>query len=199
MAQPVSEILPDVERKSLDYRVYRRTAKDCDILLWEPRRFYGHVVALATDGPFSHVSAAVWWESRLMSVGYDEKRGGVAVPLKTEVYQNPGCISVFRVRGKLDRHNVRNELIDSLGHRYEWGLIVRFGWLAFPVVKLVPRLRRFAERFVADSPGAFCSQYIHRAFLKGGEGMYLCRKSSFETTPNDLGRSAILDYLGTLE
>ena len=195
----MTELLPGTQRKFITYPAYRREAKDCDILLWEPRRLYGRVVAMATDGPFSHASAAVWWGSRLMSVGYDEQRGGVAVPLKTEVYQNPGCISVFRVRGKLDRHNVRDALIDSLGHRYEWGLIVRFGWLALPFVKLCPPLRRFAERFVADSPGAFCSQYIHRAFLKGGDGMYLCRKSSFETTPNDLGRSAILDYLGTLE
>lgn len=195
----MTELLPDTERKPLEYHEYRDAAEDCDILLWEAKSLYSRVIALATDGPFSHASASVWWESRLMSVGYDEKRGGVAVPLATEVERNPGRISVFRVSQEFDLSAVKRQLIDTLGHRYTWGNIVRFGWMLFPIVKLVPPLRRFASRFASNTPGAFCSQHIHRCYLVGANGMYLCRKSSFDTTPNDLGRSAILNYLGTLE
>ncbi len=195
----MSEILPNVERRELSYGDYRRDARDCDILLWEPTSWYGHVIAVGTDGPFSHVSSALWWSARLMSVGYEEGKDGVVEPLRSVVRRFPNKLSIFRVKGPFDREAVKDRMIRDLGGKYQWCNIRLIALMNFPFIrwiKATPAIRRRIAEASHKTAGGICSQFIARSFSE--DEVSFVRKHYSVTTPNDLGNSPKVDYLGTL-
>ena len=197
----MTEIFPGVPRVDTPYEKYRATAQDCDLLLWSPTGWYGQMIAAATDGPFSHISATLWWEDRLMNVGYDRQNGGYASPLRNAVVQWPGRIHVFRVREELrfDRSRVKARLLGDLGFPYAWSNIRTLALLALPFV------RWFAtpysvNRIVAAShatPGGICSQHVARSFANGA-GLRFVAKPFEVTTPNDIASSGLCRYVCSL-
>lgn len=198
---PLPDLLPGIPRTPLAYPVYRdEIAEDGDLLLWEPATWYGRVLATATGGPFSHVSAAVWLENRLLQAGFEEHKGGVLTFLSEEVHRTPGRISVFRVEQSRGLAGVRRRLIDDLRGDYEWSSIrlLAFGHLLG--IRWLTRqewYRRRVREASLQTAGAHCAKHIARSFATGA-GVSFVRKEFAETTPNDIGMSGVVRYLGTL-
>lgn len=188
----------NVEKFPLDYDTYRDTAMDCDILLWEPRNWYGEVVAIGTGGEFCHASLSCWLESRLWDLGFNELAGGAGRPLSGIIKANPGKASVFRLQGQFDSNEVKRFFIDHLHEPYNWAGVRRLSLLYLAGVRLIPAVRRYVEDHLQSSDGAFCSEAIHKAFICTQE-VHLVRRASSLTTPNDLATSPNLIYLGTLQ
>ena len=202
-------ILPRTPFHELSYLDYREMARDCDLLLWTPTSWFGRMIAAATGGPFSHVSAATWWEERLMSVGYEERKGGSAVPLRNEVLQHPGVISVFRIDEEIDFEPrfVKARMINDLGFPYSWTTLRKLSLLYLPVVRWLrgtswmrsllenPSLSHLA-RSSRQPAGRICSQHVARSFAE--DDVFFIHKPLAQVTPNDIALSETVEYLGTL-
>lgn len=200
---PSSEILPGTPRRDLPYSEYRQIARDCDVALWAPRDFSGRVIAAATDGPFSHVTGLVWLHGRLWSAGYEEQCNGFLSPISADVRRHPGKISVFRPAVHLDdrqRHDVVRHLVGDLTGDYAWKNIrlislahllgLRwFTWCA-PYKAMIRRQSHLTK-------SAICSQHIARSFRRGANVTFVNKHEAI-VSPNDLARSPLLHYLGTL-
>jgi hypothetical protein len=209
------EVLTGVPRRIVQFDEYRRTACDADVLLFEPSGcwlewFGGSLIAHGTDGPFDHAAAVVRLEDN------DAGRVWVSeynipcphlVPLSAKVRDAPGKISVFRYRGLTAelREKIAYRLRDDLGGSYRYrnlGLIA-LGQLALVrwLFWFVPGLRAWRSRMIAQQSRkqtyGICSQHVARSF-KFGAGIELVRKPLSEVSPNDLGRCAALEYVGTL-
>lgn len=192
--------------RELPYSEYRRDARDCDLALWEPAGFWGRMIARYTEGPFSHVSAVAWWYDveRLMSVGYDEKRGGVAEPLSACVARHPGKINIFRMCPEVwdqpdEIQQVKIQLCKNLGWAYRWQSIRFFLWLKLPFLRLFTGTQLFKD-YVLEAHSSIregiCSQHIARSFA--AVDIRFVQKPFALISPNDIGLSGQLDYVGTL-
>lgn len=198
---PTIAFIPGDERIRLGYSDYAAAMRDGDLLLWTPRSFYGRAIARYTGGPFCHVTAVVSWNTRPMSVGYDETRGGVAMPLEAQVLQCPGDIHVYRVRDLTDADRVvlAGAMLDSIGWRYRWGSIRLLTLVYLPLLRLFTFTSFYARLVKAASASTregICSQFIAREFAKRGHKFV--NKQFAATTPNDIGQSGVVDYVGTL-
>lgn len=188
----------------LDYLDYVRQAEDADLLLWTPRSIYGRMIARYTGGPFCHITAMVKWGDRPMSVGYDEKRGGVAEPLEAATLRSPGDIHVYRHRyiSPEDRTNIAQTMLDTIGWAYEWGNIRLLVLTYLPFIRVLAWTwlwRWFAAAVVASSKvtrEGICSQHVARSYEKFG--WKFINKPSAVVNPNDIGMSSVLIYIGTL-
>jgi hypothetical protein len=198
----VCDFLPGVKKAKLPYKKYREEiARDADILLWEPTSFYGRVIATATNGPFSHCSAAIWIEKRLCDVGFEEKCGPKMSLLSDRVRKHPGKISVFRAPQSPRVDFVRALLIDNLRGDYNWSGIRALAWCHLLGLRWLirsPQYRRWIHSLSVQSAGAFCSQHVARCFAQGA-GITFVRRENAEISPNDIGLSSATEYLGTLE
>jgi len=132
----MSRILPEHLRK-LSYEAYRKDAKDCDILLYEPYDFWGRAICNRTRGPFCHAAAVLWWSNRLVVVQYTEGVGGYAAPLRHELTKR-GAIHVYRVPLEEEGEKAKgiaHSLFERLGGDYDWGSIIMLGLAELPVVR----------------------------------------------------------------
>ncbi|MFN8857359.1 MAG: hypothetical protein ACK50P_17475 [Planctomycetaceae bacterium] len=197
------ELILGVVRRWLPYAEYRAQALDGDVALWEPTSLYGHLIATATDGAFSHSSGLVWLHDRLWSAGYEEHCNGHLSPLSAEVRRHSGRISVFRTVPPLDDHkrkHVARHLIGDLTGDYAWrnirlltlGQLVGLRWLTW-----MQPYRRWLREQSLRADATICSQHIARSFLRGA-GVHFVHKFDAAVSPNDLARSPLLTYLGTL-
>lgn len=211
------KLTPSIERRTISYKSeYRDTARDCDVLLWEPSvprwwkpsSWYGRMIAEATGGgPWCHVTAAALWKtpgmagSRVMSVGYDEHRGGVAVPLSQEIERFPGTISVLRVKhlNAISRGSILAQLVGHLGGDYEWRNIKLFAIGHFVGLRFLfgSRYRDWVAEASKSTVNGICSQHVARSFFRGANVRFVDKRFN-DTSPNDIGLSAIVEYLGTL-
>ena len=124
----------------------------------------------------------------------------------SEVRENPGKIHVFRAVPELDQiteHDVAVNVLGSLSGTYAIGniglimLAIGFGWARF-----IPVLRDWfnaaVRRASRKRKGAICSQDVHRAYRMKAKLTLVDGKDEALITPNDLGRSPRLKYIGTL-
>lgn len=193
--------VPGEKPIKLDYADYAAFAQDGDLLLWTPRSFYGQAIANYTGGPYCHCTAVAIWNTRPMSVGYDERRGGVAMPLMAQVLQNPGSIHVYRVNGlkESDRIALVSAMLESIGWRYRWGSIRLLTLTYLPILRCLTWGKWFAKLVRKASQSTregICSQFIAREFA--ARGFRFIHKEFAITTPNDIGLSGIVEYVGTL-
>jgi len=190
--------MPGIEYEELPQIVYEGLFTDCACLLWKPTSTYGKLIANATLGPFSHATMALKWDDTIMSVGFEEKRGAVCEPLSNLVARYPGIISVFEPTNGVDRAAIKSYAIRNLVGDYKWANIRLIGLLQLPLTKLF--FPAFVKRRIAAAShrtgGGICSQWVARAY--GENGTTLIHKPYTITTPNDLGMSPNLEYIGTL-
>lgn len=197
------ELIFGVVRRWLPYAQYRREALDGDVALWEPRDFCGKLIATATDGAFCHATGLVWLHDRLWSAGYEERCNGYLAPLSAEVRRHPGKISVFRTVPPLDDHKrkqVGRHLIGDLTGDYAWknlrlitlGHLLGLRWFTW-----CETYRAWIRRQSLLTKSAICSQHIARSFRRGANVQFVMKHDAV-VSPNDLARSPLLAYLGTL-
>lgn len=192
-----SELLPRIKRQQHDYEDYRKVAKDCDLALWEPTSWWGNCIANGTGGPFSHITAVMRWNGRLMNVGYEEGKGGFAAPFRHDVERYGGKIHIFRADAKFDRAAVSAALINNLGFDYAWSnikliaLTHSMGLRLFQPAWLQRRIIEASHK----TGGGICSQHVARSFA--ADGVRFIGKQLAVTTPNDIGMSAIATYICT--
>lgn len=191
------------ERLPLTYRDYSQVAQDGDIALWRPNGRWGwsSYIARATGGPFSHVTGIVFWTQadRWMSCGYQESKGGYAEPLDVVISKWPGRIDVYRVNQEImkpAKDCIAKRLTQDLGHQYQWWSIWRMAWPLLPLMGLFTPQDSHERRVAKTSRAAICSEHVHRSFEACG--ISLVRGESGLIKPNDIYRSAITDYVGTL-
>lgn len=199
-----------LSRVALSYELYRRSAMDGDLLLWEPRPQprdeIGHIIAAATRGSFCHASGVVHVHGRPFQSAYREGQNGFLSPLSAEVRRNSGLISVFRVAMTDEqRERVAAHLIEDLGGDYAWANIAliagHWGWvgrLAASIPFVRAGLERGDELQSRKQSGAICSQHYARALQAGANVELSPGRQLALISPNDLGRSARVKYLGTL-
>jgi len=197
------ELITGVVRKWLPYAEYRQQALDGDVALWEPRDFAGKLIATATDGAFCHATGLVWLHDRLWSAGYEERCNGYLAPLSAEVRRHSGKISVFRTILPLDarqRQQVARHLTGDLSGDYAsksirlltLGHLLGLRWFTW-----CQTYRRWIRRQSLLTKSAICSQHIARSFRRGA-GIQFVLKHDAAVSPNDLARSPLLTYRGTL-
>jgi hypothetical protein len=190
----MAEILPGVLTREIP--IDQLKVRDCDFALWEPTTRYGEGIARATGGPFSHVTGLVLWNGEPWSVGFEEKRGGHACPLRAEVDRHPGKIHVFRVAFQGPTANVRERLLDVRGE-YDWANIRTLG-AVYALKWLLPF--RVWQAIIANregrTGGGICSRHLARSWGEGA-GVRFLSKPYEQITPNDLGFSPASQYVGT--
>lgn len=192
-----------ITERQLPYAEYREQAQNADILLWRPTSVWGHIIASGTRGPWCHAAATKWARNgtdRLLSIQYREGIGGYAIPTRDEVRQHPGRCDVFRVEmDAATRESVTDTLMDSLGGDYNWASIwlIAMGYL--PVLRWlhnVPGVETWVERKLSSSAALICSAYVERGFRL--HDMPFIRREGGLVSPNDIGRSTLPEYVGTL-
>lgn len=190
-----------IDEVQLPYDEYRQQARNADVLLWRPTSLWGHVIAAGTQGPWCHAAGVVWHRNRLCSVQYREGVGGYAVPTSTEINQWPGRADVFRVArlDEVQRDDIADTMFGTLGGPYGWG---RIGAIALHSVLILrwlhntPRVGDWLHRQASRTTANICSSHVDNSYRR--HGVLFTRRPSGLVTPNDLGRSAVLDYVGTL-
>lgn len=204
MANPqrLPELLPGIVRREISYDVYRSLAENGDIALWVPRTISGWFIAQGTDGPFCHASGIVRAHGRLWQAGYEEGRHGYVSPLSAEVRRWTGTISIFRLRGieATERVAIGEHYVSDLGGDYGWTNIRLIAWahmLGLRWFTWLPAYRRAVLDRCAKTSSAICSQHIARSIRRATRRVLL-RKDEALISPNDIARSPLLDYVGTL-
>ena len=192
-----------IEEQPLPYEQYRSEAMNADILLWRPTTVWGRVIAAGTRGPWCHAAATKWARNgvnRLLSLQYREGIGGYAIPTRDEVKRWPGKCDVFRVNlPKEKRLAIADTLMDTLGGTYAWSNIWLIALGYMPLVRWahnLPISETWVNSRLADSAAMICSNYVDNGF--GQHGVDFIRRESGLVTPNDIGRSSVPDYVGTL-
>ena len=183
--------------RTIRYAQYQSLAFDCDLLLWRPRSWYGHIIARATDGPYSHISAVLHWEGSLWQVGYEESKGGYGSPLQVAVQRWPGCIDVLRVTVEFDKKIVSESLRTRLGWDYKWSYIRTMAMLHAPFVRWVDWSRKAMQNAERKTAGGVCSSHVASAFAESRIQFQTDIEPS-QINPNHIYRSAITHTIGTL-
>ena len=183
--------------ESLRLDEYKETAKDCDLLLWRPTSWYGHVIARATNGPYSHISGVLDWSGSLWQVGYEEGKGGYGSPLAVAAQRWPGRMDVFRVSVNYDVALVAERMKARLGWEYKWGYIRMLALLNAPFFRWLDWSANIMRRAERSTAGGICSSHIATSFCED-EVFFQDGVIASEITPNDIYHSPITDYIGTL-
>lgn len=193
-----------ITERQLPYEQYRSEARNADILLWRPVGLWTRLVARGTHGPWCHAAGVRWFRNgtdRLISMQYKEGMGGYMAPTRDEVARYPGKADVFRVTSIDDatRDAIADQLLDTLGGEYAWSNIRAIAWMYAPGLRWladVPAVADWLEGRLAETGSMICSSHIaagywhHKIpFVKRPTGM---------VSPNDIGRSGVTSYVGTL-
>lgn len=197
-------------RRPLRWSEYHRDARDADVALWEARCIEGELIAGLTDGPFCHVTGVVHLPGGgLWSAGYEERRDGYLAPLDAAVRRHPGKISIFRAMtlsgtpfGRACTRDVAAHLVNDLDGDYEWKnirLIALAHSVAGPLLVKSTWYQSLALQQSLKTRSAICSQHVHRSFRLGAHVDLVVNKRESLVTPNDIGKSKLLTYIGTLE
>lgn len=201
-----NEILPGIRRQSIDFDGYRKIAREADIALFEPTSPVMRLIAAGTEGPFSHAAGIFFMHDRLWQGAYTLPEPCLT-PLASQVRRHSGKISIFRVRTLDDeqRKAIVHHFLSDLGGDYGLRSIGFFlmGYLAVPrfLMTLIPALRdrwlAGIEKASRKHSSAICSQHIARAVYRG-TGIRLVTKELANVSPNDIGRSSAVTYVGSL-
>lgn len=210
-----------MERVYVSETIAERLINEGDIFLYRANSIIGWTIATYTGGPYSHASIATWRGvphfSSLEVAEQREFRNGRIVSFESQVDDYSGYIDVYRPALKIETHvfnnngknngsafgyitkiwtpevarKVTDDIRRAAGTRYGWKLI----WKMF--LHYAPGLRLFFRSNTDDSEEQklnVCSTLI-AAFMKRHYTDPTPNLSTTQTTPNDLSRSAVLNYL----
>lgn len=206
----------------LPYSDCKNLINEGDVLLFRAPPFpsIGWWITRYTGGPYSHVALAHWDNNNLYCVEQREFKGGRSVLLQGQLADNPGRIDVFRAKprvqqptisiknGKWDveyknknlTYEVKRQIVETAlkmtGQEYGWKNI----WNIFKAY--APGYRVVSYKLpIEDSnvPQAYvCSTLVAYSYR-----LHYCdpcpNLNDDRTTPDDIGRSALFDYLFTIE
>jgi hypothetical protein len=185
------------------YRHVRAQIEDGDLLLF---RRPGSLIALATDGCYSHSAMAVW-RTRSAAGGAGgvllcgesrEGYGARLVTLSSQVEANPSVIDVYRPDCPLRlRQAAADLMVRQAGHQYSYRGVVQYALLRMGLVNLCLRLaRKVQDPQSQPEPGwndaKFCSEqttwcYRQAVVATVGDAFLhrLPQRPSQFVTPND--------------
>jgi hypothetical protein len=183
------------------YRHVRAQIEDGDLLLF---RRPGSVIAIETDGPYSHSAMAVWRNPLACAVGRGvllcaESRewiGARLVTLSSQVEANPGVIDVYRPScPRRLRVAAADLMVRQAGHQYNYRGVVRYALLRLGIINLWLRLKRgLSDPESAAEPGwsdpKFCSEQTTWCYRRAAETLslafnFFANLPSQFITPND--------------
>lgn len=182
--------------------------EDADLLLWRPTSLRGWVQAQLSRSEFSHASKAHWIETprgkRLMTLGTEERRGGVPDDLRDHVDRYPGVIDVYRANPgnrwpEYDRlGSIRWTIEHGLGRRYGWWATIRAALSRVIVLRWFSWFNpsRYDEENGTKPPN--CSALCSMSDRIGGGVDPVPRLSDLSTEPGDLATSKFYEYRFTL-
>ena len=189
-------------RKVMQYASVRADIHDGDVLLFRGSGLVSTLIRIAGRGHYSHAGMCVWARGVLLCCEVREFHGGRAVTLSSQVRLFPGSIDVYRpVVGdcqsvSFDPHRAADAMLRKAGTRYGYRAVWQAGLLHLPVIRLW-QTPDTDDEATSGTP-EFCSEAVASALR--GEGLDPTPNLSDRLTePNDLGRSAALRYLWTLD
>ncbi len=207
-----------VTTKYLKYQTASKLIKEGDILLFrapETVWSFGYWVAAYTGGIHCHVGLASKTDDGGMveCVEFREFKGGRTVSLEQQVIEQSGQIDVFRpvriVRSLEYKENVVSEYLhkydevtarnvtDTMrrmtGSPYGWANIFNILKCYLPVIRLRPR----SKDDLQEPPVYVCSTGVAYALRKHFVDPVPYTPDEL-TTPADIARSPILNYLFTI-
>lgn len=200
---PSTFLIPGVKRREVRWDEAKNEILDGSILLWEPHDFIGREIARNTNGPFCHASVCGFAWGSLFEGGYHIQGDGSINLLRKQVRLYSGKIHVFKIHGLTDaeRHAFAVHAMNGLAGKYADEDILLNAmsetWLG-QLLLCIPPLYRWwvdrAKRMSRKKSTADCSQNVVRA-AREALRMSLCSgKPEALVSPNDIGRSARLDY-----
>lgn len=207
-------ILPYLDCK---YMIY-----EGDVLLFRAPPFpaVGWWITKYTGGPYSHVALAHWDGDNLYCVEQREFKGGRSVLLDRQIQENPSRIDVFRAKPRFSRpritfkdnkwsveythtnltYEIKRQIVETAlkmtGKEYGWKNI----WKIFKAY--APGFRMVSSKSPLDdaiTPQAYvCSTLVANAY-RTHYADPCPNLNDDRTTPDDIGRSALFDYLFTIQ
>jgi hypothetical protein len=199
----------------LSFEEAKKQLQNGDILLFKGTPFpsFGFFICLYTGGLHSHAALAYKDNGNWMCLEQREFKGGRCVYLKSQVDQNPGRIDVYRaspsvlvpkfkdnwewkkrIFGDRRKQNVIDYGKKLTGTPYGWKNIWKIARTFLPVVRLIHR--KTDDNIPTDA--YVCSTLVAAAYRHGY--VDLCpNKPDERTTPADIERSALVNYLFTID
>ena len=188
-----------MESNVLRYDRVRREIKDGNILLYKAKGllrsgFLPTLVQLVTRSPHSHAGFAAWWNERLM----------VMEAIGNGVIVNPLSLSLERYHATVKWWCCREEIPD--GKRLEMILYAQkelgksyTALLAFWFMIKMLFVGNFDKNdCFREETSLYCSQFVAQAYNKVGLDLKKERSDRY-MSPNDIARSKLLVYQGTLQ
>lgn len=190
--------------------------KEGDILLFRGRGLISRIIEWIGRGRYSHAALASIFPPIIECVEFREFKGGRSVNLMHEVEQYPNLIDVYRPVSKMryavvsndgsditieeqwkvfDGKKATNALRELTGLSYNWKLIWRLARYWIPIERLLvqPSYDDSADNRFNPVCSTAVARVIHSTFTD-----LVPNLADFEVTPDDLSRSALLNYLFTL-
>lgn len=179
---------------------------------------FSRAIKVAGEGHYSHAAVvsghrtngSIFWEC----VEFREWKGGRTVSLESQIAEHDGLIDVYRAaphfmelkyeddkvigsRIALDGKCITNHMRSMTGLPYGWK---RIWWIAknkLPVLRWFYDVESVTDDKHRDLVYPVCSTAVAYSYSKCGYDLIPNRADQW-TEPNDLARSALLNYLFTL-
>ena len=186
------------------YSEARGQIRDADLLLWRPTSWDGWIIAQLTRSEHCHASKAAWEASRLMTLGTEGGKGGIAEPLSEQVAKYPGIIDVYEVNPEGRWHGydraasiawTRNHVV---GQKYGWWATIRSGLSRVIVLRWFPYFSPNRDDEANGTKPPNCSAACSMSDRLGGNVDPVENLSDLATEPGDLARSPFYKYRFTL-
>jgi hypothetical protein len=180
------------EQTLLEYEDIREQIEDGDVFLFQGTVFFSRLIERVSHGAYSHCAIAANWGERKMILQAELLGGVQAVPLSVAVGTYKGKVHWYQIRPEsrqtLDIKALLREAKADLGLDYNTSDLL-----------LVAAHNFFRSDLPKDCehPDAlFCSQYVHRCFVKAG--LPLTDGTAVGTSPSDIAQSNVLVFRGEI-
>ena len=172
--------------------------KTGDVLLYlRGRSIMSWLIAGIGRSPYSHAAMVDWIGESPVVLETRQWIGARVLSLRGEVARNETPIDVYRPVGSaaMGTRQAAAYMWRLEGREYGWWALFRASLLRMPVLRLVLPVKWKQER---DDLAPYCSMSISAAYRSAGVDLVPNLADQF-TEPGDLARSAMLQYVGTLE
>ena len=203
-----------MKRKYVPLSVAERYLAEGDVLLYRGQGFISHIIAKAGRGDYSHCALLSKKCDEWECLEFREFIGSRATPLSNEVKLNPNRIDVFRpispvpvydfsiqggvkiVEAKYNGKAATNCFRSFIGLKYGWKRIALFIYRRFLLIRLFWDMP--TDDLTNGTIDPVCSTAVcHAIATTYCDPVPNLADSMVE--PCDLGRSALLAYLFTIE
>ncbi len=204
-----------IEQTCIPFEQARTVVQDCDVYLVRGPGLAAKGIKVMTKSPYSHAGTIVIRHNIPVCHEINEIMGGRTVPLERLAARHSQKVDIYRpspthttvavdpVSGdmnisewKLDRQKIIR-IMKSLARRgqYGWYNLVAYAATHLPFVKWLVEYSMDDEALSKRAP--HCSQAVSYAFRLGFTDLVLNTPDNL-TSPGDLGRSPLLNYMFTL-